>query len=188
MLGHDSGAAVADAALAAAQKHGYERYEVSAFARAPAARCRHNLHYWRFGDYVGIGAGAHGKLTIDGRVWRDERIQKSRRLYARGGRRKSGHPPRRRPARGGFRIFLKRAALPEGFAVADFLPRAGVSLAALEKPLAEAERRGLIERDAFRVRPTEIGIRFLNETLELFCPADSPDDKSSAIIRACKAA
>ena len=188
MPGHDSAAAVADAALAAAQKHGYERYEVSAFARAPAARCRHNLHYWRFGDYLGVGAGAHGKLTIDGRIWRDERIKNPAAYMRAAGGAKAATRRAVAPREAAFEFFLNALRLPEGFAVADFLPRAGVSLAALEKPLAEAERRGLIERDAFRVRPTEIGIRFLNETLELFLPADGADDKSSAIIRACKAA
>ena len=131
------------------------------------------MHYWRFGDYVGIGAGAHGKLTIDGRVWRDERIKNPAAYMRAAGGAKATIRRAIAPREAAFEFFLNALRLPEGFAVADFLPRAGVSLAALEKPLAEAERRGLIERDAFRVRPTEIGIRFLNETLELFLPADS---------------
>jgi oxygen-independent coproporphyrinogen-3 oxidase len=206
----DMSAAMQEAIEAELAGAGYEHYETSAFARKrppllnplPQAgeeaneslrdfrvnRCRHNLNYWLFGDYLGIGAGAHGKLTfhpqgvgrgckadesatttLHGRVLRqvrhrqpkaymekalagnaleDERIVSSDELP--------------------FEFMMNALRLTEGFPVSLFSARTGLSLTVVLPMLEEAQRRGLIERDALHIRPTLLGQRFLNELLQLF--------------------
>ena len=151
---------------------GYEHYETSAFAR-PGRRSRHNLNYWQFGDYLGLGAGAHGKLSFAERVTRHARARQPREYLeaALHGRRGSlveeqTVAPRELP----FEFMLNALRLVEGFPVELFAARTGLPLAAAETGLAEAERRGLIERDRRRIRPTERGRLFLNELLALFLP------------------
>jgi oxygen-independent coproporphyrinogen-3 oxidase len=156
---------MAEEALGAA---GFEHYETSAFARA-GHRCRHNLNYWRFGDYLGVGAGAHGKLSFADRVTRHERIKQPRDyLHARG---KTIALEKEVPAGElPFEFMLNALRLTEGFPLALFRERTGLPLAALESALARAEAQGFVERDWQRVRPTARGQRFLNEALALFLP------------------
>ena len=146
---------------------GYEHYETSAFAK-PGRRCRHNLNYWEFGDYLGIGAGAHGKVSFPDRVTRHERIKQPTEYLNREQTLTSETvvPPAELP----FEFMLNALRLVEGFPVALFEERAGLPLLTLEAELAEAERKGLIERDWRRVRPTDRGRLFLNELLERFLP------------------
>ena len=153
-----------EAMLAAA---GYEHYETSAFAR-PGRRCRHNLNYWEFGDYVGIGAGAHGKVSFPDRITRHERIKQPKE-YLESERTIVGEKTvaaEELP----FEFMLNTLRLIEGFPAALFQERTGLPLLAIEARLREAEKKGLIERDWQRIGPTARGRLFLNELLELFLP------------------
>jgi putative oxygen-independent coproporphyrinogen III oxidase len=166
---------------------GYEQYEISAYAR-PGRQCAHNLNYWRFGDYLGVGAGAHGKLTLptmadasaddcndDGRILRRSKIK---------------HPPAYLATAGGsaaigedrdiareqraFEFMLNALRLVEGFGLTQFEARTGLSRSAIAAPLAEALRRGWLAADAEGddpsgwLTPTETGLRFANDIIGLF--------------------
>ncbi len=152
---------------------GLQRYEVSAFAR-PGHRCRHNLNYWEFGDYLGIGAGAHGKLSFPHRVLRQVRWREPA-AYMRqalaGNAVSNGHEVARRDLP--FEYMLGALRLREGFALDRFVERTGLPLSAVDGLLAEAEGRGLIERDAAQrhVQPTARGFDFLSDLQALFLPA-----------------
>jgi oxygen-independent coproporphyrinogen-3 oxidase len=151
-------------------KAGYEHYETSAFAK-PRRRCRHNLNYWEFGDYLGIGAGAHGKISFPDRITRHERAkQPSVYLQAESKVENRTIPPQELP----FEFMLNALRLVEGFAVSLFEERTGQPVTILEKRLQQAEQAGLLERDWRRVRPTARGQRFLNELLELFLSGETP--------------
>ena len=145
---------------------GFEHYETSAFAR-PGRRCRHNLNYWEFGDYLGIGAGAHGKLSFADRVTRHERIKQPREYLA-----SSGEVPQRAIEAGElpFEFMLNALRLIDGFPAELFAARCGLPVSVVETGLRAAEEKGLIERDARTIRPTGRGRRFLNDLLELFLP------------------
>jgi putative oxygen-independent coproporphyrinogen III oxidase len=150
---------------------GLARYEVSAFAR-PGHRCRHNLNYWQFGDYLGLGAGAHGKLSYPHRVvrqvrWREPMSYIEKALAGQAMSNDDEVPRAQLP----FEFMLNALRLREGFALADFTARTGLALTAIAKPLDEAERRGLIERDFTRVWPTARGFDFLSDLQSLFLPA-----------------
>jgi putative oxygen-independent coproporphyrinogen III oxidase len=149
--------------------HGFEQYEISAYAR-PGRRCQHNLNYWRFGDYLGIGAGAHGKLTVDGTILRTEK-PRSPRTYLQGGGRTGAI---RRPVMAAelpFEYMLNSLRLTEGFLAADFESRTGLDQLVIRPALADLEHRGLLARDGDRLRPSELGFRFLNDLQSAFLPA-----------------
>ena len=152
------------------QGAGLDRYEVSAYARA-GQRSRHNLNYWEFGDYLGIGAGAHGKLSFAHRVLRQVRLRDPAAYMAgaEAGRAVASETEVARPDLA-FEFMLNALRLKEGFALARFGERTGLPLSAIERPLAEAERRGLVVRDLHRVAATPLGYDFLNDLLELFLP------------------
>ena len=138
---------------------GLERYEVSAFAR-PGHRARHNLNYWEFGDYLGIGAGAHGKLSFPHRIARQVRLRDPA-AYMAGAEAGAAVASEVEVARADlpFEFMLNALRLKEGFEIARFGERTGLPLSAIERPLAEAERRGLVERDLQRVQPTRARLR-----------------------------
>ena len=158
---------------------GFEQYEISAYAHA-GARCRHNLNYWLFGDYVGIGAGAHGKLSlaVPDRVLRTikpkqprEYLQQVRRLRP------------TTPATGSigesswvaakdlpFEFMLNALRLNEGFSTADYERGTGLAVGSITAKLREAQNRGLLEERAHGFRPTELGRRFLNDLQAGFLP------------------
>jgi len=147
---------------------GYGRYEVSAYAKH-GHHCWHNVNYWQFGDYLGIGAGAHGKLSFPHRVVRQVRFRDPR-LYmenALAGQAiaQAGEVPREQLP---FEFMLNALRLREGFPLALFTERTGLPLTAIEGPLQEAERRGLIERVPGHVRPTQRGFDFLSDLQQLF--------------------
>jgi oxygen-independent coproporphyrinogen-3 oxidase len=143
---------------------GYEHYETSAFAR-PGSRCRHNMNYWQFGDYLGIGAGAHGKLSFPDRVTRHARArQPAEYMKAGAAAQESVVPARELP----FEFMLNALRLVEGFAPALFAERTGLPISVVEPELEAAQARGLLERDWKRIRPTLRGRRFLNELLQAF--------------------
>ncbi len=155
------------ARLAAA---GLEHYEVSAYARA-GRRCRHNLNYWRFGDYLGVGAGAHGKLTdaSSGRVVRTARAREPRRYFAEVA---AGAPTARAlaPPELAFEFMMNALRLGEGFERELFETRTGVDWAAVAPALERARLDGLVENAAGCWRVTPLGGRFLNDLLERFLP------------------
>jgi oxygen-independent coproporphyrinogen-3 oxidase len=147
---------------------GLGRYEVSAYAQ-DAHRCRHNLNYWQFGDYLGIGAGAHSKLSFAHRVVRQVRFREPR-LYmerALGGNALAQVEEVSR-AELPFEYMLNALRLRHGFRLRDFTERTGLAITSIEAALQTAERKGLIERDFARVRPTERGFDFLSDLQELF--------------------
>ena len=147
---------------------GMERYEVSAYAR-PGHRCWHNLNYWSFGDYLGIGAGAHSKLSFAHRVVRQVRYREPR-LYmdnALAGQAVAQDDEVKR-ADLPFEYMLNALRLKEGFALQDFSDRTGLPLSAIQQGLAQAEQKGLVERDFARVRPTQRGFDFLSDLQALF--------------------
>lgn len=149
---------------------GYANYETSAYAK-PGHLCCHNLNYWRFGDYVGIGAGAHGKISFRTRIQRDAKhkqpeaymqravvgdaTQESKIIHA------SELP---------FEFMLNALRLSEGFALSLFVERTGLGVHAISTTLDQAEAKGLITRDHIHVKPTEKGRLFLNDLLEMFLP------------------
>ena len=147
-------------------ENGFEHYETSAFAR-PGRRCRHNLNYWEFGDYLGIGAGAHGKISFPDRVTRHERAKQPAEYL-------KGDPMVENreisPGELAFEFMLNALRLVEGFPLTLFGERTGLPISSIEPRLKEAESRGLIERDWRRIRPSEHGRLFLNELLEQFLP------------------
>jgi len=164
----DLASAMLDLIVASAQRAGLERYEVSAFARAGHA-ARHNLNYWEFGDYLGIGAGAHGKISFPHRIARQVRLRDPA-AYLAGAEAGAAVASEIEVARADlpFEFMLNALRLKDGFEIARFGERTGLPLSTIERPLAEAERRGLIERDLKRVRPTPLGFDFLNDLQQLF--------------------
>ena len=154
---------------------GYLHYETSAFAQ-PGRECRHNLNYWRFGDYVGIGAGAHGKISLPDRIVRQMRWKNPREYVD---KTLAGEPVQAQhevPAdERAFEFMMNALRLTGGFALEMFEARTGVSRTAALAPLARAESLGLIRRDHQQVAPTLRGQRFLNDLLQLFLPESPPE-------------
>lgn len=165
--------AMQEGAQARLARAGYAQYEVSAYAR-PGRRSRHNLNYWRFGDYLGIGAGAHGKIS-DAREGRIVRTAKTRHPQTYLQKVGSGDPElvtTRVLSREdvGFEFMLNALRLTGGFPSSLFAEHTGLPILLVEAGLREAEARGWIEWELHSIRPTEQGQRFLNDLLELFLP------------------
>jgi putative oxygen-independent coproporphyrinogen III oxidase len=166
---------------------GYDQYEVSAYAM-PARRCRHNLNYWRFGDYLGLGAGAHGKVTsAAGReVIRTARLRQPREYL-------NNSPADRMAERRSvsadelpFEFMLNALRLIDGFTELEFESRTGLAFAAIHDQIALAQRRGLLQDCLGVHRPTDLGQRFLNDLQAIFlppdrCPKRSKDAQSVAV-------
>ena len=147
---------------------GLARYEVSAYARE-GHQCVHNRNDWQFGDYLGIGAGAHSKLSFAHRVVRQVRLRDPQ-LYMAGalaGRAIAQDDDVRR-ADLPFEFMLNALRLQEGFALQDFTARTGLAITAIAAGLQQAEAQGLITRDMERVRPTQRGFDFLSDLQALF--------------------
>ena len=147
---------------------GLQRYEVSAYAGS-GHRCFHNLNYWQFGDYLGIGAGAHSKLSFAHRVVRQVRFREPK-LYMEKALAGDAITQDTEVSRADlpFEFMLNALRLKGGFKLQDFVEKTGLPFTAIEQGLAEAERKGLIERDLVRVKPTERGFDFLNDLQALF--------------------
>jgi oxygen-independent coproporphyrinogen-3 oxidase len=152
---------------------GLQRYEVSAYAQSDH-RCWHNLNYWQFGDYLGIGAGAHSKLSFAHRVIRQVRYREPK-LYMEQALAGQAVTQSDEVARKDlpFEFMLNALRLREGFELAQFSERTGLPLSAIQKALAEAEGKGLVTRDFQRVTPTERGFDFLSDLQEIFLPSAS---------------
>ena len=147
---------------------GLQRYEVSAYAR-DGHRCWHNLNYWQFGDYLGLGAGAHSKLSFAHRIVRQVRFRDPR-LYMERARLGSCVAQDVEVNRSDlpFEFMLNALRMKNGFALTQFSERTGLALTAIQKGLDGAEKKGLIERDFARVVPTARGFDFLNDLQALF--------------------
>ncbi len=166
----DLAAAIHDHVEARLDAAGYVHYETSAYAR-PGREARHNLNYWRFGDYLGIGAGAHAKLSFHDRIVRETRARTPAEYMKRVAE-ATQVVERRELARRDlpFEFMMNALRLAEGFPVAMFAERTGLQINAAERGLAAAEAKGLIERTTERIRPTLLGRRYLNDLLVLFLP------------------
>ena len=147
---------------------GYDRYEVSAYAQ-PGRPCSHNLNYWRFGDYLGIGAGAHSKLSFADRIERTVRYRQPQQYLEQA---RAGTPLLEQSAVTvndvGFEFMLNALRLTEGVPSRLFAERTGVPLARIAPALDLATQRGLLEADPTLIRPTPLGRRFLNDLTALF--------------------
>jgi oxygen-independent coproporphyrinogen-3 oxidase len=152
---------------------GLQRYEVSAYARA-GHRCWHNLNYWRFGDYLGIGAGAHSKLSFPHRVVRQVRVREPR-LYMERAAQGQAIAQEQEVSRADlpFEFMLNALRLPEGFALQDFTDRTGLPPSVLQEAIVKAQSSGLLHADPTHIRPTERGFDFLNDLQALFLPPTS---------------
>lgn len=151
---------------------GYRHYETSAFAR-PKRRAKHNLNYWQFGDYLGIGAGAHSKLSFPGRIMRQARYKQPQAYM----QQVAGGAPiqiENEVSRDelGFEFMMNALRLNEGFDSVLFQERTSLPLLGIQRELAGAEKRGLLYRDHQRIAPTKMGQRFLNDLLEMFLKQD----------------
>ncbi len=149
---------------------GYVRYEISAYARA-GAHCRHNENYWGYGDYLGVGPGAHGKRSVDGRIWRSERILSPRRWLRQAGDSGVVRVREVAPRERAFEYLLNALRCVRGFDWSDFEVRTGLARDAIAAPVAEAVAEGLLETVGERVRPSARGLRYLNELQGRFLPA-----------------
>ncbi len=149
-------------------QHGYQHYETSAFAQ-PHRRAKHNLNYWQFGDYLGIGAGAHSKLSFYNQVLRQVR-HKQPQAYLNAVT--QGAPIQEQWAVAAqdlpFEFMMNALRLNQGFDRPLFTERTSLPWLTLRHELAAAEQRGLIKQDLQRIAPTELGQRFLNDLLQIF--------------------
>jgi oxygen-independent coproporphyrinogen-3 oxidase len=162
--------AMQEACEARLAEAGYGQYEISAYAR-PDRRCRHNLNYWEFGDYLGIGAGAHGKLT-DAAAGQVRRRWKSRHprsyLEAAGGPARIGGDGPVDPAELPFEYMLNALRLHQGVPEDAFAERTGLPPERIAPALAQARARGWLEDVPGRLQPSPLGQRFLNDLIGLF--------------------
>jgi oxygen-independent coproporphyrinogen-3 oxidase len=169
----DQAAAMLQECAARLQAAGFGHYEVSAYARS-GRECRHNLNYWSFGDYLGAGAGAHGKLTFPGRgeIVRTVQPREPRRYLAAvaGELTRTAVSAEELP----FEFMLNALRLTAGFSMQAFVARTGLEASAIAAPLERLLARGLLERTPGGYRPSELGSRFLNDLLVDFMP-ESPE-------------
>ena len=153
-------------------EHGYEHYETSAFAK-PGKHARHNLNYWLFGDYLGIGAGAHSKLSFHDKVIRQAR-HKQPKAYIDGvaqGRQMQSEQVLDKDDLA-FEFMMNALRLNDGFEESLFQERTSLPLLLIRNELETAEQKGLLVREAGRIAPTEMGRRFLNDLLQVFLAAE----------------
>lgn len=157
---------------------GYRRYEVSAYAR-PGSRSLHNLNYWRFGDYLGVGAGAHGKISTARGTWRTRRVANPATYLRTAGSAVAVIERRRLPAHDlAFEFLLNALRLPRGVTIELFESRTGQPYSAIAETLATCQKMGLMTRAKDRIATTAKGFRYLNSVLEMFLP--NPDRSQTA--------
>ncbi len=151
---------------------GFAQYEVSAYAQKHA-QCQHNLNYWQFGDYLGIGAGAHGKISDAGRqtvIRRAKHRHPHTYIETAGTEDVVQSSQAVRPHEIGFEFMLNALRLKHGFPTALFSQHTGLPISQIKHPLEQAEKEGWLQWDIHRIRPTEKGERYLNSLIELFLP------------------
>ena len=167
----DSAYAMLDVITEATQKVGLQRYEVSAFARS-GHHCQHNLNYWQFGDYLGLGAGAHGKLSFPHRIVRRVGFRNPNEYLAHADKGEfvaQEHEIARQDLP--FEYMLNALRLTQGFTPQEFGERTGLPLGSIEAALTIAEQKGLLHRELTRLAPTNLGMDFLSDLQALFLPA-----------------
>lgn len=149
---------------------GLRRYEVSAYAK-PGHTCRHNQNYWQFGDYLGIGAGAHSKLSFAHRVLRQVRLRDPKR-YMQVAQKGSAVSLEQEVSRSElpFEFMLNALRLADGFELSLFAERTGLPMSSIESGLAQGLKQGLLQRELNHVKPTVRGFDFLNDLMGLFLP------------------
>jgi oxygen-independent coproporphyrinogen-3 oxidase len=149
-------------------EHGYLHYETSAFAQ-PKRQSRHNVNYWQFGDYIGIGAGAHSKISSHDRVIRQARYKQPQAYIDQVAQAKPVQTEQKLTRDDlCFEFMMNALRLNEGFSTELFAERTSLPLLLIRTELEMAEQRGLLTRDLQRIAPTELGRRFLNDLLEIF--------------------
>jgi len=149
---------------------GLRRYEVSAWAR-PGDECRHNLNYWEFGDYLGIGPGAHAKISLPDRILRETRPRQPRDWFAAVEAGQVVESQRVLDAAGlPFEFMLNALRLTGGVPSALFSERTGLPFACLSSGIEQALARGLLDPDPARLRASPLGMRFLNDLVWIFLP------------------
>jgi len=153
--------------------HGYEQYEVSAYAR-PGYQCRHNRNYWEFGDYLGIGAGAHAKISGADGITRWHKPRHPRAYLTAAGEATAIESRTLTDDERAFEFMLNAMRLTQGFTRSLFAGRTGLAPERLDAALTGARARGLVERCDDRIAPTPLGRRFLNDLLLMVLP-DKPD-------------
>ncbi len=166
--GDDASADMQQGIEALLAANGYRHYETSAFAQ-PDRRSRHNLNYWKFGDYLGIGAGAHSKISFPDKIIRQARYKQPQaymQQVALGAPIQTENDVSRDELP--FEFMMNALRLNEGFDSVLFNERTSLSLVAIQRELLMAEKLGLLQRDITRIAPTQQGQRFLNDLLELF--------------------
>jgi oxygen-independent coproporphyrinogen-3 oxidase len=148
---------------------GYERYEVSAYCK-PKQECKHNLNYWRFGDYIGIGAGAHGKISLPNHITRQVRERHPetymQQMETRGDAliESKTVAPNELP----FEFMLNALRLSDGVSTISFSERTGLPLHVIAPALQAATKKGLLDENPAVLRPTPLGLRYLNDLQALF--------------------
>ncbi|MEP7328613.1 MAG: radical SAM family heme chaperone HemW [Betaproteobacteria bacterium] len=179
----DMAADIEDAVDTALARAGYVHYETSAHAK-PQRQCAHNANYWRFGDYLGIGAGAHSKLSMPDRIVRQLRFKQPRQYLTQAA---AGTPVQEEVdvARGdvGFEFMLNALRLTDGVPTSLFAERTGYPLALIAEPLAEGVRRGLLDPDPVTLKATLLGQRFLNDLQALFLTRPSRTTTTVPLVR-----
>lgn len=167
----EQAAAMQDLIEQTTASHHYQNYETSAFARA-GKESRHNMNYWLFGDYIGIGAGAHSKISFADKIVRQMRYKQPKEYLAKAQAGESLIQTKHELAAEdrGFEFMMNALRLSGGFDVFLFQERTGMPIAAIQKQLDEAEQRGLLVHDHYRIKPTVLGRRFLNDLLQIFLP------------------
>lgn len=166
----DSTAMMQDRLIELAAAHGLEQYEVSAYARA-GARTKHNLNYWEFGDYIGIGPGAHGKISSHDHIVRTARVRSPESWMQKLALGQGEHIAETRllsPNDLPFEFMLNALRLKEGVPTHYYTERTGTDLSLLSKPITKAVTKGLLDEDPRRLKASQLGWRYLNDLQEIF--------------------
>jgi oxygen-independent coproporphyrinogen-3 oxidase len=148
---------------------GYQRYEVSAYAKKDQ-ECKHNLNYWRFGDYIGIGAGAHGKISYPAKITRQVR-ERHPQTYMQAMETKGNALIESReiaPKELPFEFMLNTLRLTDGVDTNTFSERTGLPLSVISKGLDAASKKGLLDENPSKLKATSLGLRYLNNLQEMF--------------------
>ncbi len=149
-------------------EHGYQHYETSAFAK-PKSECQHNLNYWQFGDYLGIGAGAHSKLTFHNKMTRESRYKNPKQYMEKVSTQNMIESETIIHENDlAFEFMMNHLRLIDGFSIQSFEEKTGLNISAIDKELKAAIDKKLISMDHGMIRPTLLGQRFLNDLLSIF--------------------
>ncbi|WP_335337896.1 radical SAM family heme chaperone HemW [Nitrosomonas ureae] len=175
----ETAAAMQDMIEQTTSNHQYRNYETSAFAHA-GKESRHNVNYWLFGDYVGIGAGAHSKISFADKIVRQMRYKQPKEYLAKARMGESLIQVQQELTveDRSFEFMMNALRLTGGFDTPLFQERTGLPIAVVQQHLDEAEQRGLLVHDHLRIKPTVLGRRFLNDLLQIFLPENTSSDNA----------